>query len=618
MAESTDAGEGRDAGGRIARTLRRSGALVYPAPPMARLSQLLLPTERQAPADAEAASHVLMVRAGLVRQLGSGLWSWLPAGWRAHQKVVAIVREEMEGVGSQEVLMPTLQPADLWRRSGRYEQIGDEMFRLTDRRDAEMVLAMTHEEAVTTHVAAAVRSYRDLPFSLFQFALKERDEPRPRAGVLRTREFVMKDAYTFDRDDAGLQAQYERFRGAYARVYARAGLRFYEVESDVGMMGGKRAHEYMAPCAAGEDEVVLTPGGYAANVEVATADPAPTPPRPRAGTAPREIATPGTGTIAALAAHLGRPASALLKAFPVVVSPPAGAAGTQVPDRFVLVLLRGDHEVVETKLAGALGGPVRQATEEEIRERLGPPGFLGPIGAAADLDVLVDAAVDAAVRQDPGGAWVVGANAVDAHLDDVVPGRDFAHATADVRAVVAGDTVGGEVVTIEPAIEVGNIFQLMTRYSEPLGATYLDEGGAEHPIVMGSYGIGPARIVAAAVEQFHDEQGIAWPKAIAPWQVEVVALGRPGSDEAVAAERLYEVLREAGLDVLLDDRPGGAGAKLTDAELLGCPLRLVVGRRSVADGAAEAQLRRGQETIEGGVALADPVTAVEKLLERAP
>lgn len=588
-----------------------AGPLLYPAVAMTRLSQLLLPTERQAPADAEAVSHVLLVRAGLVRQLGAGLWSWLPAGWRAHQKVVAIIRREMEAIGSQEMLTPTLQPAELWRRSGRYDAIGDEMFRLRDRREAEMVLAMTHEEAMTTHVAGAVRSYRDLPFSLFQFALKERDEPRPRAGVLRTREFVMKDAYTFARDVDGLQVQYEAFRGAYARVYEGAGLRYYEVESDVGMMGGTRAHEYMAPCAAGEDDVVLAPG-YAANLEVASAD-AQAVALPRAGGAPREIATPGASTIAALAAHLGRPAGALLKAFPVVVD-----ATPDVPERFVLVLLRGDHEVVDVKLRRALRGAARQATEDEIRDRLGPPGFLGPVGAADGVEVLLDAAVDAAVRDDPGGAWVVGANAVDVHLDDVVPGRDFAYATADVRAVVAGDTVDGAAVSIEPAIEVGNIFQLMTRYSEPLGATYLDEDGAEHPIVMGSYGLGPARIVAAAVEQFHDDAGIAWPRAIAPFEVEVVALGRPGSDEAAAAEALYEELRGAGVDVLLDDRPGGAGAKLTDAELLGCPVRLVVGRRSVADGTAEAQLRRGQVAVEGGVPLADPVGAVRALLERVP
>jgi prolyl-tRNA synthetase len=575
---------------------------------MTRLSQTLLPTERQPPADAEAISHQLMVRAGLVRQMGAGLWSWLPAGWRAHQRVVGIIREEMERIGSQEVLMPVLQPAELWRRSGRYDAIGGELFRLKDRRDADMVLAMTHEEAMTSHVAQIVRSYRDLPFSLFHFQIKERDEPRPRAGVLRTREFIMKDAYTFDRDEAGLQVQYERFREAYARVYDRTGLRWYEVESDTGMMGGKRAHEYMAPCAAGEDDVVLADGGavYAANVEVASADPQPVA-LPDAPDAPVRIETPGTRTIAKLAAHLGRPAGALLKAFPVVVS-----GSEAYPDGVVLLLLRGDHEVVDIKLAKALGGDVRQANEDEIRDRIGPPGFLGPIGV--DVPVVVDAAVEATGT----GAWVVGANETDAHLDGVVLGRDFAYDTVDVRAVVPGDTVDGVPVTIEPAIEVGNIFQLLTRYSVPLDATFLDEDGKTTPIVMGSYGIGPARIVAAAVEQFHDERGIAWPKAIAPYEIEVVGLGKPGSEEAAAAERIYDELREAGFDVLLDDRAGGAGSKLADAELLGAPLRLTVGKRSLADGRVEAQIRRGQESVEGGLALDGLSDAVRELWERVP
>jgi prolyl-tRNA synthetase len=575
---------------------------------MTRLSQTLLPTERQPPADAEAISHQLMVRAGLVRQMGAGLWSWLPAGWRAHQRVVGIIREEMERIGSQEVLMPVLQPAELWKRTGRYDAIGGELFRLKDRRDADMVLAMTHEEAMTNHVAQIVRSYRDLPFSLFHFQIKERDEPRPRAGVLRTREFIMKDAYTFDRDEAGLQAQYERFREAYARVYDRSGLRWYEVESDTGMMGGKRAHEYMAPCAAGEDDVVLADGGsvYAANVEVASADPRPVA-LPDAADAPVRVETPGTRTIAKLSAHLDRPAGALLKAFPVVVSGSEAYA-----DGVVLLLLRGDHEVVDVKLAKALGGTVRQADEDEIRDRIGPPGFLGPIGT--DVPVVIDAAVEATGT----GAWVVGANETDVHLDGVVLGRDFAYDVVDVRAVVEGDTVDGVPVTIEPAIEVGNIFQLMTRYSEPLDATFLDEDGKTHSIVMGSYGIGPARIVAAAVEQFHDERGIAWPKAIAPYEIEVVGLGKPGGDEAAAAERVYDELREAGFDVLLDDRAGGAGSKLADAELLGAPLRITVGKRSLADGRVEVQIRRGQETIEGGLPLDGLSDAVRELWERVP
>ncbi|MGE4427360.1 MAG: proline--tRNA ligase [Solirubrobacteraceae bacterium] len=578
---------------------------------MARLSELLLPTERQPPADAEALSHQLMVRAGLVRQLGAGLWSWLPAGWRVHQRVVAIIREEMERIGSQEVLMPLLQPAELWRRSGRYDAVGDEMFRLADRRDADMVLAMTHEEAMTHHVAQVVRSYRDLPFSLFQFQLKERDEPRPRAGVLRTREFIMKDAYSFDTDQESLETTYGRFREAYARIYDRTGLRWYEVESDTGMMGGRRAHEYMAPCAAGEDDIVLAVDAdgttrYAANVEVAAAT-APTVALPPAGDVPRPVDTPGTATIAALAEQLGRPAGGLLKAFPVVVG-----------ERMVLVLLRGDHQVEEVKLAKALGGPVRQATEEEIIAAIGPVGFIGPIDPATPIRVVVDQAVVESAAASPDGGWVVGANAVDRHLDGVVPGRDFEHEVADVRGVLEGDTVDGLPVSIEPAIEAGNIFQLMTRYSEPLGATFLDADGKEQTIVMGCYGIGPARIVAAAVEQFHDDRGISWPRALAPWDVHVVALGKPGTDEQAAAARVQEELEAAGFTVLLDDRAGGAGQKLTDAELLGCPLRLTVGRRSLAAGTVEAQIRRGQEDVEGGLPLDGVADAVRELWERIP
>ncbi|MCK9248742.1 MAG: proline--tRNA ligase [Solirubrobacteraceae bacterium] len=578
---------------------------------MARLSDLLLPTERQPPADAEAISHQLMVRAGLVRQLGAGLWSWLPAGWRVHQRVVAIIREEMERIGSQEVLLPLLQPAEPWRRTGRYDAVGDEMFRLADRRDADMVLAMTHEEAMTHHVAQVVRSYRDLPFSLFQLQLKERDEPRPRAGVLRTREFVMKDAYSFAADVEGLEEQYARFREAYARIYDRSGLRWYEVESDTGMMGGRRAHEYMAPCAAGEDDVVLAVDEdgatrYAANVEVAEATAA-TVPLPAAGDGPRPVDTPGTATIAALAEQLDRPAGTLLKAFPVVVA-----------ERMALVLVRGDHQVEEVKLARALGGPVRQATEEEIGAAIGPAGFIGPVDPATPIRIVVDRAVVESTAASPDGGWVVGANVVDRHLDGVVPGRDFEHEVADVRRVVAGDTVEGLPVTIEPAIEAGNIFQLMTRYSEPLGATFLDADGEERPIIMGSYGIGPARIVAAAVEQYHDDRGISWPKAIAPWDVHVVALGKPGTEEQEVAARVATELEDAGLRVVLDDRAGGAGQKLTDAELLGCPLRITVGRRSLAAGTVEAQIRRGQEDVEGGLPLEGVADAVRDLWERIP
>jgi prolyl-tRNA synthetase len=538
---------------------------------VSRLSQTFLPTLKDPPSDAEAVSHKLMVRAGLIRRLGAGLWTYLPAGRRVERKVEAILREEMEGIGCQEMLMPVLQPAEPWRKTGRYEI--DELFKLEDRRGAPMALAMTHEECVTYHVAREVRSYRDLPLMLFHLQIKERDEPRPRAGVLRTREFTMKDAYSFDRDEEGLDRSYESQSEAYTRIFDRCGLRWYRVESDVGMMGGSGAHEYMAPCPAGENEVALAPG-YAANVEIASAEPQPVE-LPAELPAPEAVATPGQATIEQVSAGLELPPGALVKSLPVIVE----GRG------MVLVLIRGDHHLNEIKLRNALGTGFRQASVEEIEAELGPVGFVGPVETG--LPIFKDAAIR-------GDSLVTGANRVDTHLRGVRPGRDFEFEEVDVRTVEAGDTApGGGTIEIEPAIEVGNIFKLGTRYSEPLGASYLDEGGSERPIVMGSYGIGPARIVAAAIEQGADERGIVWPTALAPWQVQLVSLAKAGEPEREAADDLYEALREGGAEVLYDDRDAGPGEKLTDAELLGCPLRVVVGRRGLARGVVEASERAG-------------------------
>ncbi|HEX6781388.1 MAG TPA: proline--tRNA ligase [Solirubrobacterales bacterium] len=536
---------------------------------MSRLSQTFLPTLKDAPADAEALSHKLMVRAGLVRQLGAGLWTYLPAGWRAQRKVEAIIREEMEAIGCQEMLMPVLQPAEAWEKTGRYAI--EELFKLEDRKGSPMVLAMTHEEAVTTHVARDVRSYRDLPLMLFHIQTKERDEPRPRAGVLRTREFTMKDAYSFDRDAEGLDRSYELQAGAYERILDRGGIRWYRCEADVGMMGGSGAHEYMAPCPAGENEVALA-SGYAANVEVATAEPQPVElPAPLG--APEEVDTPGLAKVEEVAAHLGLPQGAFIKTLPIIVE----GRG------MVLVLLRGDHRLNEVKLRNGMGTGFRQASAEEIEAQLGPVGYLGPVGSG--LPIIRDAALT-------GSSYVTGANKPDTHLGGVDPARDFESYEMDVRTVEAGDTaLGGGTVEIETAIEVGNIFKLGTRYSEPLGATYLDENGAEHPIVMGSYGIGPARIVAASIEQRADERGIVWPRSLAPWDVHLVSLAKAGEPERDAADRLYEELRATGAEVLYDDRDAGPGEKLTDAELLGCPLRVVAGRRGLANGVVEASER---------------------------
>jgi prolyl-tRNA synthetase len=560
-----------------------------------RLSEFLLPTERQPPADAEALSHKLMVRAGLIRQVGAGLWTWMPAGWRVHQKIVRIVREEIDAIGGQEMLMPVLQPRELWRRTGR-DQI-DELFKLEDRRGAPMVLAMTHEEVVTFHVSHVVRSYRDLPMILYHFQVKERDEPRPRAGVLRTREFIMKDSYSFDRDADGLAASYQKHYDAYCRIFERAGLRYYAVESDVGMMGGSGAHEFMAPCPAGENEVALAPG-YAANVEVASADPQPVE-LPAPAAQPELVHTPGLITVEQVSGSLGLPAGALLKAFPVVTD----------GGELVMVLVRGDHRVNEIKLRNALREGFRAAHEDEIGQRIGPPGFIGPVGV--DVRIVLDAAVA------PGG-YVTGSNRPDHHLRGVEPGRDFHFERLDVRNVESGDTVGGQPIRLEPAIEIGNIFKLGTRYSEPLGATYLDESGREQLVVMGSYGIGPARIAAAAIEQFADEKGISWPRSIAPWEVELVVLGKPGSAEREAADAVYAQLRAAGVDVLYDDRDAGPGEKFADAELLGVPLRLTLGKRSLESGALEAQARRGRADHDGGISLADPAEAVQALWRTLP
>jgi len=537
---------------------------------MTRLSRSLIPTLKNPPADAEATSHKLLVRAGMVRQMGAGLWTWLPAGLRSHRRVEAIIREEMDRIGGQELSMPIMQPAEPWEKTGRYGI--DELFKLEDRKGSPLVLAMTHEECITGHMAHEVRSYRDLPQLVYQIQTKERDEPRPRAGVLRTREFMMKDAYSFHRDEADLDRTYDSCIRAYDRIFDRSGLRWYRVESDVGMMGGSGAHEYMAPCEAGEDTIALAPG-YAANLEVASANPRPI--RPGAELdAPREVETPGQRTIAAVAEALEVDPGALIKALPVVTD----------EDEFVLVLVRGDHQVNPIKLNNALGVESRPAREDEIEARLGPPGFIGPVGA--DVRILKDAAI-------AGGGLIAGANRPDLHLEGVDPGRDFRFEEADVRSVVAGDTTDdGHEITLEPAIEVANIFKLGTRYSVPLGATYLDEEGNDNPLVMGCYGIGPARIVAAAAEQFADEKGLSWPAALAPWQVHLVALSKPGEPERELTDRIYDELLNAGVEVLYDDREGGAGQKLTDAELIGCPLRVVAGRRGLAEGRLEASERR--------------------------
>jgi prolyl-tRNA synthetase len=551
-----------------------------------RLSKYLLPTEKQPPADAEALSHKLLVRAGMVRQLAAGLWTYLPAGWRVHRKVEQIIREEMDAIGGQEMLMPVLQPAEIWQRTGRYGI--DELFKLKDRKGTDMVLGMTHEDVLTWHMSQTLRSYKELPLIVYHQQTKERDEARPRAGLLRTREFIMKDSYSFDLDFEGLEVSYQKHYEAYERIFERAGLQFYAVESDVGMMGGVGAHEFMAPCPAGENDVALAPG-YAANVEVASAD-AQAVELGEALGEPELVSTPGMTTVEQVAGEMGLGAGALLKAFPVVTE----SRG------MLMVVVRGDHRVNEIKLANALGEPARPARAEEVAEQVGPPGFIGPVGAK--VPVILDQAVAAT------GGYVAGSNQDGHHLRGVEPGRDFSFETLDVRSVEAGDTVNGQAIRIEPAIEVGNIFKLGTRYSEPLNATVLDREGKERHLVMGSYGIGPARIMAAAVEQYADDAGISWPRSLSPWDLHLVALGTD-------ADALYDELGER-FDVLYDDRDAGAGQKFADAELVGCPLRITAGKRSQESGEYEVQLRRGQE--QRSVPIAEAATEIGKLWETLP
>jgi prolyl-tRNA synthetase len=537
-----------------------------------------IPTLREDPADAEAVSHRLMVRAGLVRQLTAGVYVYLPLGQRSIDKVNAIIREEMNAIGGQEITMPVLHPAELWQQSGRWYDIKDEMFRLKDRHGREMCLGMTHEEVVAWLASKEIRSYRELPQVWYQIQTKERDEARPRSGVLRTREFWMKDAYTLDVDEAALAVAYDRQKAAYEKIFRRAGLTFHVVESDVGMMGGLGAHEFMAPSPAGEDEIARCPScGYAANVELARSRPV----MPHFRGEPRtEVPTPGVRTITEVCALLGVEPAQTLKSLLYV-----GPSGP------VLALVRGDQQVHEKKLARLLGGDVRSAHPDEVRDALGAPvGSVGPVGAA--VPVVADEVLGE-------GDYVCGANRDGVHLRGVRPGRDFTARHADLHVAQAGDGCPecGKPLVVERVIEVGNIFKLGTKYSATLGATYLDEQGQARPIVMGSYGIGPARIVASAVEQRHDADGIVWPWAIAPAQVHVLPVNVKQATMRDTAERLYEELGGAGYEALLDDRDERPGVKFKDADLLGIPIRVTVGARLAKDGMVEVRARRDRQDL---------------------
>jgi prolyl-tRNA synthetase len=532
-----------------------------------RASQLFLPTLREAPADAESISHKLLVRGAYIRQVSAGLWTFLPLGWRVHEKVVQIIREEMDAIGAQEVSMPVLTPAELWKTTGRYDI--PEVFKLRDRNDREFVLPMTHEETITFH-ARELQSYRDLPQMLYHFQTKDRDEPRPRAGLIRVREFVMKDSYSFDRDLDGLDTSFQLHKGAYDRIFERCGLEVVPVQAESGMMGGSESMDFLAPAPTGENTLVTCErGDYAADLEIARGIPR-APEFPASLDGPEEVATPGVTTIEAVAELLGVDDAATSKAMPVVAD-----------GRVVLGLVRGDDRLDEVKMLEALGEAFRPATEDEIRAAFGAdPGSIGPVG------VTVDVVADEALRA---GQFVAGANRTGHHLRGVQAGRDFEARFANIREVREGDTCPncGGALRLQTAIEVGHIFKLGTYYSEPLDAKFLDEDGVEKHVIMGSYGIGPARTMAAIVEQRHDEHGIQWPGSVAPYDVHLVAL--PGLEERAA--EVAEKLSAAGDAVLLDDRDQRAGEKFADADLIGLPVRVTVGKKTLEDGAVDVRSR---------------------------
>jgi prolyl-tRNA synthetase len=551
-----------------------------------RLSQLLLRTLRDDPADADTDGHRLLVRGGFVRRVSSGVYAWLPLGQRVLARVAEIVREEMDGIGAQEVTVPILQPLELWARSGRDAAYGPLMFRLQDRKETGFCLSPTAEEVVTTLVAGEYSSYRDLPVTLYQINWKYRDELRPRFGLLRAREFLMKDAYSFHADVDDLKRTYQDIYDAYERTFTRCGLVFRAVEAEAGEMGGDTNHEFMAVAEVGEDDFVWCPScAYAANVEAARRRPPARHDDPVDAPAMEAVDTPDMPGIAPVAAHLGVPESALLKCIVFEVDGGDGA-------RLGAALVPGDRDVSEHALALALAPrAVRLLTDEDFERRPElPRGYLGPHHPA--LEVIV---ADPSVAADH--PWVTGANASDRHVRDAVVGRDFTvDVWADLVAVAPGDACPrcGAALAVDRGIEVGHVFQLGTKYAEALDARYQDDAGEQHPMVMGSYGVGVSRIVAAVAEQHHDDAGLAWPAALAPFAVHLVAL--PGRGEAAervsaAADRLSDELAAAGVDVLYDDRDVSPGVKFNDADLLGVPVRLTVGGKGVARGVAERRVR---------------------------
>jgi len=533
---------------------------------------MFIPTLREVPADAEAVSHVLMLRAGYMRQVAAGLYINLPLGLRVIRKINSILREEMDAIGAQEITMPALHPAEVWQQTGRWYEIGDEMFRLKDRGGRDMCLGMTHEEIITWLAAREVRSYRDLPQIWYQIQIKLRDEARPKSGLLRTREFLMKDSYSFDIDEDGLEQSYKLHADAYHRIFSRCGLTFCMVESDPGMMGGATAHEFMAPSRAGEDQVVLCSScGYAANIELAVSHP----PKVDALSEDfQEVHTPEKRTVDEVSEFLHLGHECFIKSILLMTD--------KAP---VLALVRGDHELHEKKL-GRIIGPHRPAEKGEVKNILGvEAGFIGP------MNHTVRIIADSCLQE---GAYVSGANKLHYHARGIKPGRDFIAEWNDIQVAKEGDLCRKckAPLKVEPAIEVGNIFKLGTKYSIPLKAVYLDENGKERPLVMGSYGIGPARIAAAAIEQNHDKDGMIWPRSIAPFDVEILPLNIKDTVTREVAENLYKELSRSGFETLIDDRDERAGVKFKDADLIGIPIQIIIGERNLREGLIEIKDRK--------------------------
>lgn len=543
-----------------------------------RFSKLFVPTLRENPSDAEAISHKLLVRAGYVRQLASGLYIYLPLGLRVLDKVNRVLKEEMDAIGAQEISMPVLHPAEIWQQTGRWDVIGQEMFRLKDRAGRDMCLGMTHEEIMTWLASMEIRSYRDLPQTWYQIQTKLRDEARPKSGILRTREFLMKDSYSFDVDEEGLGRNYQLHAEAYHKIFTRCGLKFYMVESDPGMMGGATAHEFMAPSPAGEDTVALCDKcGYSANVELARSVP---PAFDYQDEPYAEIESPNRRTVDEVSRFLKADPRQFIKN--VLVMADSGP---------VLVLVRGDQEVHEHKLTRAIGA-FRHAHKDEVKEHLGvEAGFIGPMGRKIAI------VADPVLKK---GVYITGANKAGYHMRGVKPGEHFDAKWVDIHEAKAGDACPecGTPLRTENCIEIGNIFKLGTKYSAALKAHFLDEAGNEKPIIMGSYGIGPARIMAAAVEQLHDDNGIKWPDSIAPFDVQLIPLNLADEQTAKVSEELYVSLGYSGFEVLIDDRDLRAGVKFKDADLMGIPWQVVIGERGLKEGVVEIKERSTGETIK--------------------